>query len=156
MATPSQQVRFTPGLAGELTTVMAAMVASGRGWVNLWPDVGDDELPQRRGLFSLFSGMGPAVPLCTWVAPQPDQKPPHIELGIQHASGPKAAARLAEQGHPLPERWVVLADHPKRGLVVAVHPAATVATTLDWLIAAGTALARAPIPERWRATIHRP
>jgi hypothetical protein len=155
MPTAPEQVRFMPDEPGELTALMEAMVERGKGWINTWPDVDDDALPQRKSFFSIFSGMGPAVPLCTWVAPQPDQKPPHIELGIQHASGPKAKKRLEELGHPVPDRWVVLADHPKRGLVIAVHPEATVASTLEWLVTAGKALARVPIPERWRATVHK-
>ena len=155
MPTAPEQVRFTPDEPGELTALMDAMVERGTGWINTWPDVDDDDLPQRKSFFSIFSGMGPAVPLCTWVAPQADQKPPHIEIGIQHASGPKAAKRLEQLGHPVPDRWVVLADHPKRGIVIAVHPDATVAATLEWLVTAGKALARAPIPEQWRATVHK-
>jgi|SRR4051812_24278828 hypothetical protein len=155
MVTAPEQVKYMPDAPEYLTAVMEAMVERQKGWVNTWPDVGDDALPQRRSFFSIFSGMGPAVPLCTWVAPQPDQKPPHIELGIQHASGPKAALRLRAEGHPVPERWVVLSDHPKRGIVIAVHPDAEVAETLDWLVTAGKTLARVPIPERWRATVHK-
>jgi hypothetical protein len=155
MPTAPEQVRFTPGDWDELIALMEAMVERGKGWINTWPDVDDDKLPQRKSFFSIFSGMGPAVPLCTWVAPQHDQRPPHVELGIQHASGPKAAKRLEELGHPVPDRWVVLADHPKRGLVIAVHPDATVLSTLEWLVTAGRALARVPIPERWRATVHK-
>src|SRR3954447_15642726 len=156
MATAPEQVRFMPDAPGELTALMEAMLGRQNGWINTWPDVDDDHLPQRKSFLSIFSGMGPPVPLCTWVAPQPDQKPPHTEIGIQHASGPKAAARLASLGHPVPESWVVLSDHPKRGIVIAVHPDATVAETLDWLVTAGKLLARVPIPARWRATVHKP
>jgi hypothetical protein len=155
MATAPETVRFSPESPGEVTALMDAMVERGKGWINVWADVGDDDMPQRRSFFSIFSGMGPAVPLCTWVAPRPDQKPPHVELGIQHASGSKAAKRLEQLGHPVPERWVVLADHPKRGLVIAVHPDVTVEATLEWLVTAGKALARVPLPEQWRASVHK-
>ena len=103
---------------------------------------------------ALFSGVGPPVPVCTWVAPEPAQKPPHVELGILHQAGPKAARRLAEEGVAVPDRWVVLSDHPKRGLVIAVHPDSAHGDVLDWLLRAGRELTRVPLTGAWQAAVH--
>jgi hypothetical protein len=50
----------------------------------------------------------------------------------------------------------VLGDHPKRGLVVAVPPGTPDREVLGWLLAAAKVVARVPIPDRWKATIHDP
>ena len=55
-------------------------------------------------------------------APEPKQKPPHPELGLLHQAGPKAVRKLSEAGLDVPDHWAVLADHPRRGLVIAIHP----------------------------------
>src|SRR3954453_6735914 len=106
---------------------MERMTAAQRGWINLRPDVEDEDAgPKggavRAGIFKVFSGLGPAVPLCTWVAPEPKGKPPHAEIGMMHRAGPKVVKTLAAGMCGVPDRWVVLGDHPKRGLVVAIPP----------------------------------
>src|SRR4051794_35494009 len=98
---------------------MATLAVRQGGWLNLVPDVddgggGNKGGEVRAGIFKVFSGMGPAVPHCTWVAPQPKQRPPHAEIGLLHRAGPKVTKKLEADGHPVPEGWVVLADHPKR------------------------------------------
>ncbi|MGI8662595.1 MAG: hypothetical protein ACR2LQ_05200 [Acidimicrobiales bacterium] len=143
---------------GDVTPLGArldAMVAAGGGWVTLLPGVPDEAAPPPQSpLARLFSGQGPPAPVCTWVAPQAKQKPPHVELGILHASGPKAAARLGERGVAIPERWVVLADHPRRGLVIAVPPEVAPGESARWLLAAGAALCRLPMTGSWRAEVY--
>jgi len=116
----------------------------------------DDAPPPANILSKVLTGAGPPVPVCTWVAPQRKQKPPHAEIGILHARGAKAEKRLAERELAVPDRWVVLADHSKRGLVVAVHPDAASADVLAWLLEAGAALTRIPLTGSWRVEIHRP
>src|SRR4051794_12652073 len=90
-----------------------------RGWITLRPDVKEEDAGAKggavsAGIFRVFSGLGPAVPLCTWVAPEPNGKPPHAEIGIMHRAGPKVVKTLAAAECGVPERWVVLNDHPKR------------------------------------------
>src|SRR5688500_7646181 len=134
---------------------MAELAAAQRGWITLQPGIQPEDAPPPRSVFgALFSGSGPPVPVCTWVAPEAGQKPPHAELGILHQTGPKAAARLADAGVAVPDRWVVLADHPRRGLVIAVHPESADADVLDWLLRAGQALARVPLTGAWQAAVH--
>jgi hypothetical protein len=147
---------FRPGATEAVVEAMTELAAAQAGWITLQPGVHPDDAPPPRSIMAgLFSGTGPPVPVCTWVAPQPSQKPPHAELGILHKAGPKVVARLADAGVAVPERWVVLADHPKRGLVVAVHPDSPVEDALDFLLAAGTALTRIPLTGSWQASVHR-
>lgn len=136
---------------------MAQLAEAQSGWINLYPEVLEEDLPPAGSpLLAIFSGLGPPVPECTWVAPGPKQKPPHPEIGIRHRAGPKAAKRLAEATVSVPDRWVVLADHPKRGLVVAVNPAAGHAEVLDWLLRAAGILTQVPLTGNWQAVVHAP
>lgn len=141
------------------TRVVAAveeLSAAQEGWITLQPGVHPDDAPPPGSLLGrIFSGGGPPVPVCTWVAPEVRQRPPHAEVGIMHATGPKAEQRLAAAGCPVPDRWVVLSDHPRRGLVVAVHPESAAGDVVAWLLAAGRALSRIPTTGRWRIEVHR-
>jgi hypothetical protein len=154
-----QPVEFRPEDAAAVASIVDAMTEltnAQKGWINLYPGIHpDDEPPTPSILGSLFSGTGPPVPVCTWVAPQATQKPPHPELGILHKSGPKAVRKLAAEGITVPDHWKVLADHPKRGLVIAVHPQSPNEEVLDWLMRAGAALTRIPLTGSWQAAINR-
>lgn len=131
-------------------------LAAARGWLNLQPHFGDVDAPPVGARPGVFSGRGPAVPVCTWVPGERTRKGvEHVALGIEHGSGPGAAARLAEVGLAVPEGWVVMQDNPRRGLVVAVPPADDDAVVLDWLLEATTALSRVVLPGEWLALLHR-
>lgn len=155
MAGTPEIVEFT---ASDTTTVVAAMAElafAQKGWITVQPGVDPDDVPVDRSFFgALFSGSGPPVPVCTWVAPEAGQKPPHPELGILHKSGPKAVALLEERGLDVPEHWVVLSDHPRRGLVIAVHPDSDHGEVLAWLLTAAERLTRVPLTGSWQASIH--
>jgi hypothetical protein len=153
--TPPEIVEFRPPDYDSISAAMAELAQHQRGWITLQPGVRPDDAPPPRSVFgALFSGGGPPVPVCTWVAPVASQKTPHPEIGILHQAGPKAARRLADKGIEIPDHWVVLADHPRRGLVVAVHPESPQAEVLDWLVRAGHALTRVPLTGAWQAAIH--
>ena len=144
---------------GDLATVvarMATLAAAGAGWINLQPAVDPDDVPpQPTGLFAAFSGRGPEIPLCTWVAGERRKgRQGRSSVGIQHASGVKAAARLADAGVAVPAGWRVAQDHPKRGLVVEVPPEVAHEDVVRWLLRAGDALARIALPDRWRVVVH--
>ncbi len=145
--------------ADDLERVVAAMdelTAAQRGWITLQPGIHPDDVPRPQSIIGkVFSAHGPPVPVCTWVAPEPKQKPPHAEIGVLHGRGPKAEQRLAGLGLPVPEHWFVLADHSKRGLVVAIHPDTDHHDVLSWLLAAGAALTLVPVTGKWRIEIHR-
>jgi hypothetical protein len=151
-------VEFRENDLDQVLTELATLAERQAGWVNLAPDVDEGSDAKagevKAGIFRVFSGVGPAVPHCTWVAPQPKQRPPHAEIGLLHRSGPKVVRRLEEQGHAVPEGWVVLADHPKRGLVVAIPPGTTHREVLSWLIDAANVVTQVPLPGRWKAAVH--
>ena len=146
---------FVPPDTDAVLEAMRALTSAQSGWITLQPGVHPEDAPPPRSLFdAMFSGGGPPVPVCTWVAPDAKQKPPHPELGVQHKAGPKAVARLAGEGLDVPAHWAVLADHPRRGLVVAVHPDTPPAESLDWLLRAAAILTRVPLTGSWQAAVH--
>ncbi len=146
---------FIPADPHVVLEAMQALATAQHGWITLQPGIDPDDTPPQRSIIgALFAGTGPPVPVCTWVAPEATQKPPHVEVGILHQAGPKAVRRLRADGVDVPEGWVVLADHPRRGLVIAVHPDSAHADVLDWLIRAGTALTRIPLTGTWQASVY--
>lgn len=158
MAVTPELVEFRPGSADAVVAAMSTLTAAHDGWVNLQPAVNEDDLPPPGSpLFGIFSGSGPPVPLITWAPGEKRRRGFGPDtVGVQHGSGPKAADRLRESGHPLPEGWVVLQDHPKRGLVAAVPPGAEPGAVLAWLIDAAAKLSTVPFTGTWRAAIYHP
>ncbi len=152
-----EHVEITAADPGAVVEVMAEMALAHRGWINFQPAVlVDDAPPPPSPLAGLVSGRGPEVPLATWTPGELRRgrsEPPTI--GLQHGSGPGARARLADHGRGVPEGWVVLQDHSKRGLVVAVPPAVPHAEVLAWLLGAAGVLATVPLTGRWRAAVYR-
>lgn len=152
------EVRFRPPEVDELVTRMRELAGAGSGWVNLQPAVPEDEVPPPpRGLAILFGSAPQAVPVCTWVPGRcgrrgrvPDQ------VGVQHGSGPRALARLAADGAPLPPGWRWRQDNPRRGLVVELPQDTDPAEALRWLLHVGALLATVPLTGEWRALVHRP
>ena len=155
MGSAPEEFEFRPPDDGAVVDAMGALAHARRGWITLQPGIHpDDEPPTPTILGRVFSGTGPPVPVCTWVAPEPKQKPPHPEIGILHKAGPKAVRTLNDAGLAVPDHWVVLADHPRRGLVVAVHPESPHAEVLTWLLRAGELLTRIPLTGTWKAAVH--
>lgn len=140
-------IEFHPDDAGDVTDRMRAMAAADDGWITLQPGFDEADLPAgaSSSFFSIFSGIGPPVPECTWTP---------TEIGVRHGSGPKALARLAELGCTVPAGWRPLQDHPKRGLVLVIPRDADPAEVLAWLLRAGQLLTRVPLTGDWRAAIY--
>jgi hypothetical protein len=151
-------VEFAPGDLDEVLRWMAELAEAGRGWINFQPAVDVDDLPPPRSpLGGLLSGRGPDVPLATWTPGRPPRgrsRPEPPSVGLQHAAGPRAASALAERGHPVPEGWVVLNDHSRHGLVLAVPSAVPHAQVVAWLRRAAGALTDIPLTGRWRAAVY--
>ena len=137
---------------------MAELTERQEGWINLEPAVDVDDLPPpRTGLAWLLSGRGPNVPLATWapgVGPVGRRRGAPPNVGIRHGAGAGARARLEAAGRPVPAGWVVLQDHSKRGLVVAVPPAVPDLEVLGWLLGATVVLSTVPLDRDWRAAIY--
>lgn len=139
---------------GAVLDRMATLAASARGWLNLRPDVVEDDDVPPPGPLAFLAPPGPAVPLCTWSPGERHRRrtePPSI--GVQHRTGTKAAARLADAGHAVPPGWRVSQDHPRRGLVVEPGAGESHERVLDWLLDAGEALSLLRPTGRWQAAV---
>ena len=112
--------------------------------------------PPPRAGFGFFTSRGPYIPVCNWVpGERTRQGIRYTALGIQHGAGGKVVGWLAEQGHPLVEGWETIADHPSRGLVVAVPPADDHERVLVWLLHAADLLCPVQLTGEWRASAFR-
>lgn len=134
-----------------------AELSDGSGWLTLDPAI-DERFPPPvpSVLGRLVSGRGPAVPRATWVPAQMNRRRPEpVSVGILHGTGANAVERLADKELALPERWRVVADHSKRGLVAWVPIDIPHGEVLAWTLAAARALTRIPLTGRWRAAVHR-
>ncbi|HEX4903507.1 MAG TPA: hypothetical protein VFV42_11895 [Acidimicrobiales bacterium] len=149
-------LEFDPDAAGAVLAAMAGL-ADGGGWLTLDPAIDERfPAPEQSTFGRLVSGRGPAVPRATWVpADTTRRRPEPVSVGILHATGAGATARLEEKGCPVPERWRVVSDHSKRGLVAWVPIDVPHADVLTWTLAASRALTRIPLTGRWRAAVHR-
>jgi hypothetical protein len=147
---PPEEIDFLLDDRAAVLARMEQLAQTKKGWINLSPALDEDEEPPpRSSTFGLFSGRGPDVPLCTWVPGPP------VQVGIQHGAGTKAAEALRNLGRPVPDGWRVTQDHSRRGLVVLVPGGTPDDQVLDWLLAAGTALAsHLKLANWWRAAIY--
>jgi hypothetical protein len=148
-----RDVMFTVDDRADVVDRMAEL-ADGSGWIVFDAAVHEDDLPPPPGLVGVLTAKGPDVPELSWVpGERGGRRVEPLSVGIRHASGPKAKARLAEAGHPVPEGWYVVQDNPKRGLVVQVPDTEPHAAVLDWLLKAAAVLATVPLTGDWRARI---
>lgn len=151
-------VEFDADRLGEVVSVMEAMTQQQEGWINLEPAIPvEDVPPPGGGLFSIFSGRGPAVPLATWTAPSTPRRgrPEPALIGLQHPAGGKAKPLLEQFDHPVPEGWPVTQDYVKKGMVIAVPPTAAHEDVLRWLLQAATLLSGVRLTGQWRAAVYR-
>jgi hypothetical protein len=160
-------LEFTADHRGDLVARLDDLAGTGRGWVNLLPEVSTDGedtarvLPPRvqqpgvlGGVFAtLFTSRGPGVPMATWTAPS-RRGSKIARVGIEHGAGPKAKLRLAQAGHAVPARWRVVQDHPRTGLVVDPAPSASTDEVVAWLLGAVGILCPVRLSGAWLAEIH--
>lgn len=112
-------------------------------FVNISPGVDAEEVPPRSPLGALFGNRGPVVPLATWTPG---------EIGIQHMAGQHVTKLLATRGGAVPDDWYVVAEHPKRGLVVRTYQAPP-EVTLRWLVEACRILCPLEVVLPWQAVV---
>jgi hypothetical protein len=156
VARPSEEFEFRAEDPGAVLAHIERLGAGHRGWVNMQPGMDEDDAPPPPSALGLiFSANIHEVPVCTWVAgrigrggPQPDS------LGVQHATGPRVVRRLASLGMPLPQGWRWVQDHPRRGLVVVTPLGTPHDQQLQFLLDAGTALAKVPLTGDWLALVY--
>lgn len=134
-----------------------AELSDGSGWLTIDPAIDERFPPPEPSLLGrLVSGRGPAVPRATWVPAQTQRRRPEpVSVGILHGTGAHAVERLAENDIVVPDRWRVVADHSKRGLVAWVPIDVPHTEVLAWTLRATRALTRIPLTGRWRAAVHR-
>jgi hypothetical protein len=139
-----------------LVGIVADLAERGDGWVNVAPDLGDGNPASIPG--GWFSSRGPQAPHATYVPSQVKRngRREPAQLGIEHASGPKAARQLAAAGHGVPTEWRVRQDHSKRGLVLAVPPEAEATTIVTWMLTAAGLLSQVPLDDGWLAEVWEP
>lgn len=156
MTSQARYVEFDADRLGEVVAAMDAMAEAREGWVNFEPAVREEDAPTDGGVFSLFSGRGPAIPLGTWTpspAPRRGRTEPAM-IGLQHPSGGKAKPFLERVGHPVPEGWPVTQDYAKKGLVVALPPGTDHEEIVRWLLRAAALLSTVPLTGEWRAALY--
>lgn len=148
---------FDAADTSELVGHMEALTEAHEGWINLEPEVFADDVAQPdRGLFSIFAPPPPSIPLATWTPAPDSRRPQPAKVGLQHPTGTRAKVQLADAGQPVPAGWVVLQDHARRGLVLAVPPGVRHADVVAWLLRAAALLSVIPVTGRWRAAVYGP
>lgn len=154
--TDVELIEFEPGAEDDVVAAMEEL-SDGSGWLTLDPAVDERFPPPQQTLFGrLMSGRGPAVPRANWVpADMTRRRPDPVSVGILHGTGSRAVQRLADKDIDIPDRWRVVADHSKRGLVAWVPIDIEHLDVLRWTCAASRALTRIPLEPRWRAAVHR-
>lgn len=155
---PPEQIEFRGDATGDVLAAVDEVMAAGRGWVNVFPEVDQDaaKAVQPSVVGSLFRAPGPPIPQATLLAPtegRRGRKP--AQLGLTHGVGKMVVRLLAEQGLPLPEGWKVVQDHVRRGLVLRLDDPPDTMVALGWTLKAAEALCPIPVTGGWLAEVHR-
>jgi len=158
MARQVDRFEFQPGEADRVLDAMAEITAAEDGWINLLPGVDPDEAPPPpSGLTAILAPRTPGAVMGTWKPAVPSRRGPQgAQIGLMHSAGRFAIRQLASLGAPLPDRWIIRQDNPRRGLIVVAPLGASNSDVLDWIIAAGTAFAVYTPSGSWRADVYYP
>lgn len=151
-------MEFTVDDLTQVVAHMAQLASTEDGWINLIPKINDNgERPTSLAFFTLFSGGGGGVTMCTWVPGSHSRRRViRPRLGIAHGTGHRVFAELRSLAVPIPKSWFVEQDHPRRGLVLQVPSDESHEQALGWALRAVNVLT-APGPiSRWRADIYTP
>jgi hypothetical protein len=149
-----EQIEFRYDAWEPVLARMAELAEAGNGWLNLYPETDEDDPEPAAGssvLRGLVGGRGPAVPMGTWVAATP--KAP-ASVGVAHGVKEKVAPRLRAAGVFAPERWQLVQDNARRGLVVRVPADETPEEILAWLMSAIDELCPVTLTGHWLAEVH--
>ena len=158
MARPVNKIEFRPTEPADVLAAMATIADARDGWINLLPGVDPDDVPPRpTGLSAVLAPRTPGAVMATW-APQTMTRRglQGATVGLLHPAGRFAARQLASLGVPVPQGWMIRQDNPRRGLIVIARVDAPNDEVLDWVIAAGEALATLASTGFWRADIYLP
>ena len=157
MAAPkAEKLEFTHQDWSAVVARTKGLVAAGRGWVNLYPEVHDEEGLARPsspaiGLGAMFRTNGPTIPTATWV--MATGKEP-ATIGLEHGLRTKVLAQLREHGIAPPEGSFRLQDNARRGLVLRLPADVAVEDVLGWLMEAVDDLCPLQLTGNWQAEVH--
>ena len=156
---PPEQIELTAAEHGPAVAALAELVGAERGWMNLFPEVAEDDAqavaPSAIG--ALFRASGPPIPQATLIAPADGRRGRRpAQLGLTHGVGTMVVRRLAAEGIALREGWTVVQDHVRRGLVVRLDDPLDPSAAVEWAMRAATAVCPVPVTGRWLAEVHRP
>jgi hypothetical protein len=154
----TKTMEFTPPDIDGVGDELAALRATGDGWLNLMPGIAEGaHVEQPAGLFAFFGTRQAPVTMATVMPARKDKRDVEgMSVGLMHPTGGKSIARLAEAGVAVPDGWVVAQDHPRRGLVLRTSPGAEPAAIVSWCVQAGTALCMADMTGQWQAVVYLP
>jgi hypothetical protein len=153
-----ERVAFAAGDISPVTAWMDRLAAAADGWINVLPQVGDnDEKQTRLGFVAMFGGGNPGVTMFTWIPGRANRRRPvPARLGIAHITFGRAVATLRSHGVDVPQGWTVKGDHPRRGLVLELPPGVPSGQVVAWALRAVEVLTP-PLPIRgWVADVHLP
>jgi hypothetical protein len=150
------EIQFVESDDPRILQRMDEIAAGGVGWINFAPVIDEEYEPAPPGPFAFLGGSTHQVPICTWMPGKrsADGTTKPTTIGLQHASGPRVASRLAGLECPLHEGWRVSQDHPRRGLVATVPANTDNRTVLEWLLRAASLVCAVPSTGRWTAAVH--
>lgn len=157
MAIDSTNIRFLRTERAEVLDEMTKLEsrADGKAWFNLVPFVSEDDIAAESPMAKVFGAKGPIIPKGTWVpATERRGRLRPGSVGLEHPRGRYAVRQLAEVGVELPDGFTTKQDHARRGLIFEIATDVGAAQILEFLIAAGTALAEVPVGERWIGQIN--
>lgn len=153
-----EQIEFTVTSPSAVVDVLDELVAARAGWINLFPEVDEDEATAvtPSAVAAIFRAPGPPIPQVTLIPPTDGRRGPKpAQLGMTHGVGTAVMRRLAAEGLERPEEWTVVQDHVRRGLVLRLDDPLDVDRALTWALRAGTLLCPINTTGGWLAEVHR-
>ena len=155
---PPEQIEFTVTAPEAAQAAVGELFAARSGWINLYPEVDEDEAAAvtPSAVASIFRAPGPPIPQGTLIAPTDGRRGPKpAQLGMTHGVGTMVMRRLAAEGLERPEGWKVVQDHVRRGLVLRLDDPPDPEAALTWALRAGTLLCPINTTGGWLAEVHR-
>lgn len=152
-----EQIEFTVTDPAAVVAALEGLVAARSGWINLFPEVDEDQAAAvtPNAVAALFRAPGPPIPQATLIAPTDGRRGSRpAQLGMTHGVGTAVMRRLAAEGLEKPEGWKVVQDHVRRGLVLRLDDPLDVERVLTWALRAGALLCPIDTTGGWLAEVH--
>lgn len=156
---PPERIELTGAAPEAAIDALAGLVAEAAGWMNLFPQVEEDDATAvtPSALGAMFRASGPPIPQATLIAPTNGRRGRRpAQLGLSHGVGTRVVRRLAAEEIRVPEAWKVVQDHVRRGVVLTLDDPLDVTRAVTWSLRAAETLCPIPTTGRWLAEVHRP